>query len=290
MKRFVILLGAIAAALAAHAQKPMPAFLLGEVLLRQIGVAEYANEKFDFGRPAPARDIRTYWQLCDTVRDPEKKHLMSALLKEGDRPLARLRWQISSEVVRKDTVTNLYVYNDLLECTLIHHAAPDIGDAEAVRLRDSMMRSAARPTSDCNVLPAEQEALTYALQYLLARAGIDASPILNYRTTVWREEHASLLEAVCVRRGKAMRIGRDIERFARKARFGTECIYALVEEDGSMPLFFFCADGKFWLKYRGGMCQYVTVSSFVDVWRHCRRARTIVPYGLHPRFEAAAAQ
>ncbi len=289
MKRFVILLAAIAAALTADAQKPMPAFLLSDVFLRQMGVAEYANEKFDFDRFAPDRPVARWWRLCDTVQDPEKKHLMSALLREGERPLIRLRWQLSSEVVRKDTVTNLYVYNDALECTLCHHAAPDIDDAEAARLRDSMVRSTLFPTSDRSVLPAAQSAFPYALQYLLARARIDASPILNYRTTIWREEVAPLLEAVCRRRGKAMRIGRNIERFARKARFETDCIYALVDADGTMPLFFFYVDGKFWLKYRG-MCQYVTLASFEDVWRHDKEATQVVAYVLQPRFEAAADQ
>ncbi len=152
-----------------------------------------------------------------------------------------------------------------------------------------MVRSTLFPTSDRSVLPAAQSAFPYALQYLLARARIDASPILNYRTTIWREEVAPLLEAVCRRRGKAMRIGRNIERFARKARFETDCIYALVDADGTMPLFFFYVDGKFWLKYRG-MCQYVTLASFEDVWRHDKEATQVVAYVLQPRFEAAADQ
>ncbi len=289
MKRFLILSAVIAAALTARAQKPMPPFCLSEMLLRQLGVAEHTNEKFDFGRYAPDRDIRAFWQVCDTVQDPERMHLISALLKEGDRPLGRLRWQPSSEVVRKDTATNLYADNDALECMLCHHAAPGIDDAEVARLLDSMGRSTLPPTSELGLLPARQDSFSYALQYLLAQAGIDASPILNYRTMIGREEIVPFFEALCVQRGKPMRIGRDIERFARKARFDEGCVYALLGTEDSVPTFFIYADGKFWLKFRG-MCQYITLLSFVDVWRHDKQATKVVACVLRSRFDAAAGQ
>ncbi len=294
MKRLFLLAAAFVAEAAAtqlQAQKPMPAWLLSEVYMKQSGIAEHTNEKFDFARFARPRTIAAYWELRDTVQHPEKRHLMSARIFEAGEPLTTLRWQLSSEVVRKDTVTNLYVDNDALECTLCHHAAPGIPDAEAVCLRDSMARITTLQELGCklepdaqalSILPAEQSGAAYALQYLLARAGIDASPILTYRTTFWHGDLPPLLDRV-LRPGKPLRIGSDIERFARKAHFSEDCIYALSLPDRTPPrVWFFFADGRFWMKF--GICQYVSLPSVIDVWRHCKEATRIIPYTLDPRF------
>lgn len=294
MKRLFLLAAlfvAEAAATQLQAQKPMPAWLLSEVYMKQLGIAEHTNEKFDFTRFPRSRTIAAYWELRDTVQHPEKRHLMSARIFEAGEPLTTLRWQLCSEVVRKDTVTNLYAYNDALECTLCHHAAPGIPEAEAARLCDSMARITTLQELGCelepdaqamSILPAEQSGAAYALQYLLARAGIDASPILTYRTTFWREDVPPLLDRV-LRPGRALRIGSDIERFARKAHFSEGCIYALSQPDRTPPrVWFFFADGRFWMKF--GICQYVSLPSVIDVWRHCKEATRIVPYTLDPRF------
>lgn len=292
MRKILLLAASFAVGLAAvQAQKPAPAYLFSEVLMRQCGIADYTHEKFDFSRLPTNRTISSFWELRDTVRHPEKRHLISARIFAGGEPLTTLRWQLSSEVVRKDTVTKLFVYNDALECTLVHNAAPGISDAEAARLRDSMARLTALEDPDghlLSILPAEQGGGAYALQYLLARAGIDAAPIFSYRTTLWNEDLRPLLGRV-LRPGKAMRIGSDIERFARKARFEEGCVYSLVTENETRtPLFFFRADGKFWLKY--GASQYVTVPSIVEVWRLCRQATKVVPYTLDPAFGRSGAQ
>ena len=295
MKRLFLLAAVFAVeatTMPSQAQKPMPAWLLSEAYMKQLGIAERTNEKFDFTRFPQPRTIAAYWELRDTVQHPEKRHLMSARIFEAGEPLTTLRWQLSSEVVRMDTVTNLYAFNDALECTLCHHAAPGITDVEAARLRDSMARIPTLQALECDlvpdalamsILPAEQSGAAYALQYLLARAGIDASPILTYRTTFWREDLPLLLDRV-LRPGKPLRIGSDIERFARKARFSEGCIYVLSQPGHTPPrVWFFFANGRFWMKF--GICQYVSLPSIVDVWRHGKEATRIVPYTLDPRFE-----
>lgn len=282
MKRLFLLTTAFVVGLAAvQAQKPMPAWNISEMIAKQSGIAEHTNEKFDFSRLPTRRSILSCWEVRDTVRNPEKPHQMSVRIFAGGRPLTTLRWDDSEEVVRKDTVTNLYAENDALECTLCHKAAPGISDAEADRLRDSMRRMTALtdPDGSRKFLPALQSGDAYAVQYLLTQAGIDAAPLFNYRTTLWMEDLASLFGPL-LKAGKAMRIGSDIERFARKARFEEGCVYGMATNGSERPpRLFFYADGKFWLKYSA--CQYMTLPSIIDVWRLCKGDK-IVSYTLVP--------
>lgn len=73
--------------------------------------------------------------------------------------------------------------------------------------------------------------MSYALQYLFGRAGIDAEPLLSWQTYLSSDKAAELL-GYCCEPVRKMRIGGDIERFARKAEFSDEYIY-LLEGNGS---------------------------------------------------------
>ncbi len=291
MKRFFLLAAALAVGLAAvQAQKPMPAWSISEIFAKQAGITEHTNEKFDFSRLATQRSILSCCEVRDTVRHPDKPHLISVGIFAGGRRLTTLCWDDSEEVVRKDTVTKIYADNDVLECILCHSAAPGISDAEADRLRDSMRRMTVLEDTDAHrrsFLTAIQSGGAYAVQYLLTRAGIDASPLFGYRTNL-RNEDLMPLFGPLLKAGRAMRIGSDIERFARKARFEEGCVYGMVTDDaGRAPQLFFYADGKFWLKY--GACQYMTLTSIIDVWRLCRGGK-IVPYTLEPALVAEKGQ
>ena len=80
-----------------------------------------------------------------------------------------------------------------------------------------------------------------------------------------------------------MRIGGEIERFARKAEFSDEYIY-LLEGNGErkMPVAFFCSDGKFWAKI--GPCQYLSFDSVISVWRHDKKTTHVGVYRLKGKF------
>lgn len=265
MKHLFIALAAGFAATFAAAQIPMPAWELSEAVERQSGVMNYTNEKFDFRRLPMHRSISEFLHPGDTVQ--YRTFLFDVTVCDAGGPVSQLRFQSDPQVVRKeaDTVTFVAADNAWLQVVALAHLPLDASD-ELVRHAVDSLKDIRTITDGMDILPAKQCGMSYALQYLFGRAGIDAEPLLSWQTYLSSDKAAELL-GYCCEPVRKMRIGGDIERFARKAEFSDEYIY-LLEGNGErkMPVAFFCSDGKFWAKI--GPCQYLSFDSVISVWRH----------------------
>ena len=281
MKHLFIALAAGFAATFAAAQIPMPAWELSEAVERQSGVMNYTNEKFDFRRLPMHRSISEFLHPGDTVQ--YRTFLFDVTVCDAWGPVSQLRFQSDPQVVRKeaDTVTFVAADNAWLQVVALAHLPLDASD-ELVRHAVDSLKDIRTITDGMDILPAKQCGMSYALQYLFGRAGIDAEPLLSWQTYLSSDKAAELL-GYCCEPVRKMRIGGDIERFARKAEFSDEYIY-LLEGNGErkMPVAFFCSDGKFWAKI--GPCQYLSFDSVISVWRHDKKTTHVGVYRLKGKF------
>lgn len=281
MKRILILLAACAVAVPAAAQIPMPGWDLSEVIERQCGVVNYTYEKFDFDRLPTPRSITEFLWLRDTLE--YKPRIFHATISDADGPVARVTFQQDPQVSRnvQDSVTFISAKNAWLQLSAIVYLPLDAPDADVARAIDSL-RGLRVPTEGMELLPADQDGISYALEYLFTRAGIDTDPLLTWRTYVFGTDSRKLLDYCCeqIRRTK---IGDDIERFARRAKFDEDTVYVF-EGNAALknPIVFFWCDGKFWTKI--GPCQYLSFDSVISVWRHDKRATHMAAYRLRDRF------
>ena len=219
MKHLFIALAAGFAATFAAAQIPMPAWELSEAVERQSGVMNYTNEKFDFRRLPMHRSISEFLHPGDTVQ--YRTFLFDVTVCDAGGPVSQLRFQSDPQVVRKeaDTVTFVAADNAWLQVVALAHLPLDASD-ELVRHAVDSLKDIRTITDGMDILPAKQCGMSYALQYLFGRAGIDAEPLLSWQTYLSSDKAAELL-GYCCEPVRKMRIGGDIERFARKAEFRT---------------------------------------------------------------------
>lgn len=281
MKRISLLLAACAAAAAASAQIPMPGWGLSDVIERQSGVVNYTYEKFDFDRLPTPRRLTEFLRLKDTVE--YKLHIYHVTVCDDAGPVAHISFQQDPQVARKeqDSVTFVSTANPWLQITATANLPLDATDAAIARTVDSL-RNIRVAGEGLELLPANQDGVSYALEYLFARAGIDTDPLLTWRTYVFGSEGSTLI-GYCCDRVKRTKIGDDIERFARKAKFEEDVIYVLAGNEAMKnPIVFFWCDDKFWAKI--GPCQYLSFDSVISVWRHDKRATHLDAYRLKERF------
>ena len=193
MKHLFIALAAGFAATFAAAQIPMPAWELSEAVERQSGVMNYTNEKFDFRRLPMHRSISEFLHPGDTVQ--YRTFLFDVTVCDAGGPVSQLRFQSDPQVVRKeaDTVTFVAADNAWLQVVALAHLPLDASD-ELVRHAVDSLKDIRTITDGMDILPAKQCGMSYALQYLFGRAGIDAEPLLSWQTylstsisTCWRE-------------------------------------------------------------------------------------------------------
>lgn len=276
--RFLLTAALCGAAATGYAQIPMPGWSLSDMFEAQCGVANYTYEKFDFSRFPLQRNLSEYVHLGDTVR--YKKHIYDAAIRDSEGPVGTMRFQSRVQVTR-DTVTFVSAANEWLEVSVSVYLAANATEAEVDRAVDSLQ--ALRTFSeDTDILPANQDGVSYALQYLFARSGIDAQPVLSWRNLLLNEAGDSFFD-YCCERVRRMKVGSDIERFARRMRFSEEYLYVLENSDPRRsPIAFFRCDGKFWMKL--GMSQYTSYDSVISVWRHDKKAAAISVYRLRERF------
>lgn len=289
MKRILLILATCLCMAAVHGQIPMPMWVLTKALEAQCGVAEYTTEKFDFKRLPTTRKIADYLWLRDTASF--KKYLYKVDICDGQGVVAQLGFQDSVQVSpMADTALFVSARNAFLEVSLNKYLAPDAPEEEIARTVGELQHM--RPSleelvsqDEIGLLPAHQNGICYGLQYLFARNGIDASPIFGWDTIV-RSDNDGVKELIgrCCDRVQVQKIGKDIERFARKAKFSEDYMYVCEGSDDqrrAAVVFFFC-DGKFWSKV--GMSQYTTYDSVISVWRHDKKATAVVAYKLKDSF------
>lgn len=281
MKRMLLAFAALLPYLAADAQIPKPGYVLSDVYQRQCGIADYVNEKFDFSRFAVRRELSEWLTTGDTVEF--RKHIYDVAVCDASGPISRLRVQSARQIGEpRDTVRRVYVHNPGLEMTLIASLPADASEAMCARALDSLWNVRELPDDPVDVMPAEQDDFSYAMQYLFARSGISSEPIFTWKTLVAASDRFRLLDRCCDRTA-TFRIGSGIERFLRRMRFDEDCIYGCESsKEGGRPLFFFFCDGKFWCKV--GLCEYVSYDSFESVWRHDKKMPRIVAYRLKACF------
>lgn len=281
MKPVFLSFAALLLSFAAEAQIPKPGWVLSDVYQRQCGIDDWRNEKFDLSRFALRRDLSQWLTAGDTVE--YKTYVYDVAVRDGRETVARLRVQAARQVGEPlDTVRRVYVDNPHLEMSLSASLPPDASDDRIEAALDSLWNVRELPDAPANILPADQDDFSYAMQYLFARAGIRAAPIFSYRTLFGASDRARLLGRCC-ERAATWRIGSDIGRFMRRMRFDEECVYCCIpSKEGRRSLFFFCCDGRFWVKV--GMCEYVSYDSFEAVWRHDKRMPRIVAYRLKAEF------
>lgn len=281
MKHLFIALAACFAAVSATAQIPMPPWGLSEAMEQQCGVMNYTNEKFDFSRLPMHRKISEFLRLGDTVQF--KKYLFDVDILDAGGKVAQLRFQGDPQVVRKDTDTITFIAadNTWLQVNTLAYLPLDASD-DRIRHAVDSLKDIRTIIDGMEILPTNQCAVSYALQYLFGRAGVDTEPLFSWQTYLCSDEAAALF-GYCCEPVRKMRIGGDIERFARKAEFPEEYIY-LLEGNGArrMPIAFFCCDGKFWAKI--GPCQYFSFDSVISVWRHDKKTTQIGVYRLKEKF------
>lgn len=270
----------------ASAQLPMPGWLFSDLLELQAGVAEYTDELFDFSRFPVRRSIGEHFELRDTVNFEGRKHIYDVGVcdRSGCR-VARMRFQDEMQITRRDTLVSVSAFNPRLTVIASVYLAPDASDRQIARAVDSL-RTLRELPEEARIFSADQDALSYALQYLFARHGYDPAPLFTPQSCYPGDRE--LLERCCERVG-TMKIGSDIGRFVRRARFDEECIYLCESESPARsPLLFFWCDGKFWGKPRGGISQYKSWPSFEGVWRHDKRMIRVVAYRLKADFRLPA--
>lgn len=276
--RFLAATALCVSAAAGHAQIPMPGWSLSEMLEAQCGVANYTYEKFDFSRFPLRRKITEWLQPGDTVL--YKRYIYDVEILAGDTPVGTVRFQ-SGEQVTRDTVTFVSVANEYLQASVHTYLAPDASDAEVARAADSL-RAVRTFKEETEITPANQNGVSYALQYLFARSGIDVEPLLSWRNLLLGSADNGFFDHCC-ERVQRLKIGGDIERFARRTRFSEEYLYVLENSDPHRsPIAFFRCGGKFWMKF--GMSQYTSYESVISVWRHDKKAAAISAYRLRERF------
>lgn len=280
MKRSVLFLAAVLAVTLASGQIPKPGWVLSDMLERQSGVVNYTNEKFDFGRFPSHRRIGDVFDLGDTT--VYKQYMYGATVRDKTgAEVATVRFQDQRQIFRQDTAVFISVHNPFLEISASCYLAPDASDDAIRRAADSLASLREYP-AESHLLPAGQDAVSYALQYLFARSGYATEPLFGPRTYFVSGNGMRMIEYCCDRVGK-MKIGSDIERFVRKARFAEDCIYVCEPSaEGRSPIVFFWCDGKFWAKI--GMCQYMSWESVESVWRHDKRMPRIHAYRLKERW------
>lgn len=281
MKRILFLVAACAAAASVQAQVPMPGWGLSDLIERQSGVVDYTYEKFDFSRFPAARRITEFLWLKDTVT--YKPLIFHAGICDAEGEVAQLFFQQALQVVRKesDSVTFVSVDNARLQGALVAYLPLNASDAEVARTADSL-QNIRIPSEGIKLLPAGQDDVSYGLQYLFARAGIGTEPLLTWQTYLLADDGRKLID-YCCERVKSMKVGGDIEKFARKAQFEEDAIY-VCKGDGTRKraLAFFWCDGKFWAKI--GPNQYMSFDSVISVWRHDKKTTHIDAYKLKKRF------
>ena len=192
MKHLFIALAAGFAATFAAAQIPMPAWELSEAVERQSGVMNYTNEKFDFRRLPMHRSISEFLHPGDTVQ--YRTFLFDVTVCDAGGPVSQLRFQSDPQVVRKeaDTVTFVAADNAWLQVVALAHLPLDASD-ELVRHAVDSLKDIRTITDGMDILPAKQCGMSYALQYLFGRAGIDAEPLLSWQTYLSSDKAADQL-------------------------------------------------------------------------------------------------
>ena len=205
MKHLFIALAAGFAATFAAAQIPMPAWELSEAVERQSGVMNYTNEKFDFRRLPMHRSISEFLHPGDTVQ--YRTFLFDVTVCDAGGPVSQLRFQSDPQVVRKeaDTVTFVAADNAWLQVVALAHLPLDASD-ELVRHAVDSLKDIRTITDGMDILPAKQCGMSYALQYLFGRAGIDAEPLLSWQTYLSSDKAAELF-GYCCEPVRKMRIG-----------------------------------------------------------------------------------
>lgn len=219
MKHLFIALAAGFAATFAAAQIPMPAWELSEAVERQSGVMNYTNEKFDFRRLPMHRSISEFLHPGDTVQ--YRTFLFDVTVCDAGGPVSQLRFQSDPQVVRKeaDTVTFVAADNAWLQVVALAHLPLDASD-ELVRHAVDSLKDIRTITDGMDILPAKQCGMSYALQYLFGRAGIDAEPLLSWQTYLSSDKAAELL-GYCCEPVRKMRIGGILSVLPARLNFRT---------------------------------------------------------------------
>lgn len=261
----------------AAGQLPLPGYLLSDVVERQVGVAHYTNELFDFSSLPAASPIDRFLVLRDTVRF--KEYIYDVAVCDAAGCVGRVRFQDDVQIVRRDTITRVFVTNPQMHVTLCGCLPPDATDAQVAWTVDSL-RQVRAFADEPDIQPTNQNGLSYALQYLFARHGIDSQPVFGDKTYVLRTDESAMLD-YCCDCVKRLRVGADIERFARKAIFDEEFLYVGEGPQGRRAWFFY-HDGRFWMKF--GPCQYLTFNDVISVWRHDKSMTHIAAYRLKSCF------
>ncbi len=271
--------------LSGSAQIPMPGWTLSDAMEAQCGVVNYTNEKFDFGRLSMPRSISDFFHLRDTLVNPERKNIFrTRIYDNGGDEVALLTLQRDPQVARNDTTTFVSANSQWLQVTTFVHLVPGASQPEIDRAVDSLRNIRILPEG-ADILPAHQDGISYALQYLFARRGVDTSVIFNWETYLSGADNKAAILGYCCDKQKELKIGSDIERFARKAKFSEEYIYVCVGPNANRNFnvaFFYC-DGKFWAKI--GASQYLSFDSVISLWRHYKDADRIACYKLKDKFE-----
>lgn len=282
MKRLLLIIAACFAATGILAQIPMPKWVLSEAYEAQCGVANYVNEKFDLKRLPADRVITDFLWLKDTAST--KKYIYKASICDVQGEVAQLGFQSDTQVSRNsDTITFVSTCNPYLEVSLNKYLPIDASEELIARTVDSLknIRLSADElvAAGAGLLPARQNGFSYVLQYFFARHGIDASPLFMWQTMVMSPDDRKLM-AYCLEKAEKMKIGKDIERFARKVTCTEEYLYAFEVPEGAQtaPTWFFYRDGKFWAKI--GMSQYKSYDSLISVWRHNKKSPALIAYKL----------